>query len=148
MRRHVWGNRVISHFAVPWQNLLSLNPPPPRKTSPKNSGCGKPLAQGRRSKKKKRSLFPLLALFSQMPPIVWGEQRKSVSLTVDFGNQRWVSARRKLLRTQAPISGTDALLPALISKSLVLLWFFVEAVRFSSQSFLKMGSFLQAGSVH
>lgn len=148
MRRHVWGNRVISHFAVPWQNLLSLNPPPHAKQAPRIAAVASRWHKDGDQKKKKHSLFPLLALFSQMPPIVWGEQRKSVSLTVDFGNQRWVSARRKLLRTQAPISGTDALLPALISKSLVLLWFFVEAVRFSSQSFLKMGSFLQAESVH
>lgn len=56
------------------KSLLSLNPP--RKTSPKNSGCGKPPAQGRQSTK--HSFFSCLSslspFFFQLPPIVW-EQR-------------------------------------------------------------------------
>lgn len=124
MRRHVWGNHVISHFAVPGQNLfLSLNPH--AKQAPR-------IAAVASRWHKRRPLSLSRSLFSQMLPTVWGEQRRSMPLTVDFGNQRWVSAQRKLLRTPAPVSGMEALLPVLISISPVLSWLFLEAVRFSN----------------
>lgn len=101
MKRRVWGNRVISHFAVPGQNLfLTLNP------HTKQAQRIVAVASRWHEDSNQQNIASSQPLsFSRMPPIVWGEQRKSVPLTVDFGNQRWVSAKKKLMRTWAPVSG-------------------------------------------
>lgn len=121
------------------KSLLSLNPP--RKTSPENSGCGKPPAQGWQSTQ--HSFFPCLSLsllallsFPALTNSLSRTERKSMPLTVDFGNQRWVLARRKLVwGLQPPVSGTERALPVIgIDKSRLQRGFF-------SWSFLPDNSF-------
>lgn len=126
MKRRVWGNRVISHFAVPGHNLfLSLNP------HTKQAQRIVAVASRWHEDSNQQNIASSRSLsFSQMPPIVWGEHRKSMPLTVDFGNQRWVSAQKKLLRTWAPISGLSC-----------QTWH--QAVLFFPDCFLKLWDFFE-----
>lgn len=144
MRRHVWGNRVISHFAVPWQNLSSLSTPH-AKQAPRIAAVA-----SRRHKDDNPqniasspvSLSLSLSFFSAPANSLRRTERKSMPLTVDFGNQRRVSAQRKLLRTPAPVSGTEAVLlviaidkPPFLVMGKTRLFFFLKQQGFPANSF-------------
>lgn len=81
------------------------------------------------------SLLALLS-FPALTNSLSRTERKSMPLTVDFGNQRWVLARRKLVwGLQPPVSGTERALPVIgIDKSRLQRGFF-------SWSFLPDNSF-------